>query len=80
MPARTVGWMALRALFYAVSVVVLLMLAAVVMSGLPLVTITTTPETEIINKVGLDMQSLKYLLFENELSQLYAPSPPPSVR
>ena len=74
--ARTAGYIALRYALYAVSVAFLIYLAAVAISRIPFLTITTTPEFEVINKVGLDLQSLKHILFESELSQLYAPSPP----
>ena len=78
--ARAAGYIALRYVLYAFSVAMLLYLTAAAISLIPFLTITTTPETEVINKVGLDLQSLKYILFESELSQLYAPSPPPAAR
>lgn len=78
--ARTAGYIALRYVLYALSVAFLVYVTAVAISLVPFLTITTTPETEVINKVGLDLQSLKHILFESELSQLYAPSPPPTAR
>lgn len=78
--ARAAGYIALRYVLYAASVAFLIYTAAVAISLVPFLTITTTPETEVINKVGLDLQSLKHILFESELSQLYAPSPPPAAR
>lgn len=78
--ARMAGYIALRCVLYAFSTAVLLYSTAVAISLIPFMTITTTPETEVINKVGLDLQSLKHILFETELSQLYAPSPPPAAR
>ena len=77
---RTAGYIALRYVLYALSVAFLVYLTAVAISRVPFLTITTTPETEVINKVGLDLQSLKHILFESELSRLYAPSPPPTAR
>ena len=75
--ARTACYTVLRYVFFSVSVVFLVYVSAVAISLIPFSTITTTPETEVINTVGLDLQSLKHILFESELSQLYAPSPPP---
>ena len=75
--AGTVGWIVLRAVLYAASVLFLIYLASVALSYVPFFSITTTPDTAVINKVGLSLQSLKHFLFEDELGRLYAPSPPP---
>ena len=75
---RTLGYVAAEMITYAIVIALLLYGVSILVALVPFPGITTTPETEVINKVGLSLQSLKHLLFEDELSTLYAPSPPPS--
>lgn len=78
--SRMCGYIILTNVLYVLAVAALVCLTAAAVSLIPFSTITTTPETEVINKVGLSLQSLKHIMFETELSQLYAPSPPPATR
>ncbi len=74
---RTTGYILLEFVVYAAVLLALVVITASYVNMVPFPGITTTPETSVINKVGLSLQSLKYVIFESELSQLYAPSPPP---
>lgn len=76
--ARALGFLIAEVVVYALCVAVLVGAAAALVSRVPFIGIATTPETSVINSVGLDLQSLKYILFQDALETLYAPSPPPS--
>ena len=49
----------------------------VVAAFVPFFGISDAPADAKINKVGLTLQSVKHILFESELSSIFAPSPPP---
>jgi len=70
--------MACELFLHILVVVSLLYAVSTAVSMIPFPGITTTPDTASINSVGISLQSVKYILFEDELSQLYAPSPPSS--
>jgi len=74
---RALGYLAAEMLTYVIVVALMLHGVSILIALVPFPGITTTPETRVINRVGLSLQSLKHLLFEDELSTLYAPSPPP---
>lgn len=74
---RCLGCITLEGVLYVLSVALLLYATSLLFSFIPFGDITTTPETTVVNKLGLSAQSLKYILFEEELFSLYAPSPPP---
>ena len=77
--ARAVAYVVAELLIYLVVVACLVYLVSVWAATVPFPGITTTPETAVINEVGLSLQSVKHLLFEDALSTLYAPSPPPQA-
>jgi hypothetical protein len=52
-------------------------LLSVAAAYVPFFGISDAPADAKINKVGLTLQSLKHILFEEELSSIYTPSPPP---
>lgn len=66
-----------EAVVYVLFVVLGFYLLSVAAAYVPFFGISDAPPDAKINKVGLTLQSLKHILFEDELSALYAPSPPP---
>ena len=66
-----------EAVVYVLFVVLGFYLLSVAAAYVPFFGISDAPPDAKINKVGLTLQSLKHILFEDELATLYAPSPPP---
>tara|TARA_B100000405_G_scaffold229038_1_gene163668 strand:+ start:6127 stop:6381 length:255 start_codon:yes stop_codon:yes gene_type:complete len=54
-----------------------LYLLSVALNYLPVVDVTDVPPGTSVNKVGLSLQSLKYLMFSDDIAKIWAPSPPP---
>ena len=66
-----------EAVVYVLFVALGFYLLSVAAAYVPFFGISDAPPDAKINKVGLTLQSLKHILFEDELATLYAPSPPP---
>ena len=75
--ARCTTLLALEVLFFVGFVVLGFVALSVLTQQIPFFGITDAPADARINKVGLSMQSLRHIMFSEELSAIYAPSPPP---
>ena len=85
--AATARWLArcsslitLELILYIFFVLLGVYALTVVAAFVPFFGISDAPAEAKINKVGLSLQSVKHILFEEELSSLFAPSPPPPPR
>lgn len=75
--AQTSTLLVAEVVFYIAFVLLGFYALSVVAAYIPFFGISDAPPDAKINKVGLTLQSLKHILFEDELASIYAPSPPP---
>lgn len=78
--ARCSSLITLELLLYTFFVLLGIYALTVLAAFVPFFGISDAPANAKINRVGLSLQSVKHILFEQELASLFAPSPPPPPR